>query len=66
MAVAKLDGARRELPATLVEVAEHRLRDAILRGALQPGEKSFTEAEIAAIGERVVAAAAKLGATLRG
>ncbi|MEA1072383.1 phenylalanine--tRNA ligase subunit beta [Sphingomonas sp. LY160] len=34
--------------------------------ALQPGEKSFTEAEIAAIGERVVAAAAKLGATLRG
>ena len=34
--------------------------------ALQPGEKSFTEAEIAAIGERVVTAAAKLGATLRG
>ena len=43
MAVAKLDGARRELPATLVEVAEHRLRDAILRGALQPGEKIIEE-----------------------
>ncbi len=33
---------------------------------LQPGEKSFTDAEIKAIGERVVAAAAKLGAHLRG
>ena len=43
MAVAKLDGTRRELPATLVEVAEHRLRDAILRGALAPGEKIVEE-----------------------
>ena len=33
---------------------------------LQPGEKSFTEAELKAISERVVAAAAKLGAELRG
>ena len=33
--------------------------------ALQPAEKSFTEDELRAIGERVVAAAAKLGATLR-
>jgi phenylalanyl-tRNA synthetase beta chain len=33
---------------------------------LQPGEKSFTEAEIAAISAKVVAAAEKLGATLRG
>lgn len=33
---------------------------------LQPGDKSFTEADIAAISARVVAAAAKLGATLRG
>ena len=33
---------------------------------LQPGEKSFTEAEIAAVSAKVVAAAAKLGATLRG
>jgi phenylalanyl-tRNA synthetase beta chain len=32
---------------------------------LQPGEKSFTEAEIAAVSAKVVAAAAKLGATLR-
>ena len=32
---------------------------------LQPGEKSFTDAEIKAIGDRIVAAAAKLGATLR-
>ncbi|QDP19572.1 phenylalanine--tRNA ligase subunit beta [Sphingomonas xanthus] len=33
---------------------------------LQPGEKSFTEAEIAEIGKKVVAAAEKLGAQLRG
>ena len=32
---------------------------------LQPGEKSFTEAEINEISQRVVAAASKLGATLR-
>ncbi len=33
---------------------------------LQPGDKSFTEAEIGEISARIVAAAAKLGATLRG
>jgi phenylalanyl-tRNA synthetase beta chain len=33
---------------------------------LQPAEKSFTEEELAAIAQRVVAAAAKLGARLRG
>jgi len=33
---------------------------------LQPGDKSFTDAEIAAVSAKVVAAAAKLGATLRG
>jgi phenylalanyl-tRNA synthetase beta chain len=33
---------------------------------LQPGEKSYDEAELKAIAERVTAAAAKLGATLRG
>jgi len=33
---------------------------------LQPGEKSFTDAELKAIAEKVVAAAAKLGAELRG
>ncbi len=33
---------------------------------LQPVEKSFTDAEIVAVSEKVVAAAAKLGATLRG
>ncbi|MCZ8018349.1 phenylalanine--tRNA ligase subunit beta [Novosphingobium sp.] len=33
---------------------------------LQPGEKSFTDAEIKAIAERITAAAAKLGAVLRG
>jgi phenylalanyl-tRNA synthetase beta chain len=32
---------------------------------LQPGEKSFTEAELTAISDKVVAAAAKLGARLR-
>ena len=33
---------------------------------LQPGEKSFTEAELKAVADKVVVAAAKLGATLRG
>lgn len=32
---------------------------------LQPADKSFTEAELKAISDRIVAAAAKLGATLR-
>ena len=32
---------------------------------LQPGDRSFTEAEIAAIGTKIVEAAAKVGATLR-
>jgi phenylalanyl-tRNA synthetase beta chain len=34
--------------------------------ALQPGERSFTEAEIAGIAKRIVTAAEKLGARLRG
>jgi phenylalanyl-tRNA synthetase beta chain len=33
---------------------------------LQPGEKSFTEAEIAEVSRKVMAAAEKMGATLRG
>lgn len=33
---------------------------------LQPGDKSFTDADLKAIADRVVAAAAKLGAVLRG
>ncbi len=33
---------------------------------LQPGDKSFTEPELKAIADKVVAAAAKLGASLRG
>ena len=33
---------------------------------LQPGDKSFTDAEIKAIADKVVAAAAKQGAELRG
>jgi phenylalanyl-tRNA synthetase beta chain len=33
---------------------------------LQPGDKSFTEPELKAIADRIVAAAAKQGATLRG
>ncbi|MCD2323412.1 phenylalanine--tRNA ligase subunit beta [Sphingomonas sp. IC-56] len=33
---------------------------------LQPGEKSFTDADIKAVADKVVAAAAKLGAVLRG
>ena len=37
-----------------------------LEVTLQPGEKSFTEADLKAIAERITAAAAKLGAVLRG
>jgi phenylalanyl-tRNA synthetase beta chain len=33
---------------------------------LQPGDKSFTEAELKAVADKVVVAAAKLGASLRG
>jgi phenylalanyl-tRNA synthetase beta chain len=33
---------------------------------LQPGEKSFTDGDLKAVSENVVAAAAKLGAELRG
>jgi DNA-binding GntR family transcriptional regulator len=43
MGATKLDTSRYELPATLVEVAEHRLRAAILSGALAPGDKIVEE-----------------------
>jgi phenylalanyl-tRNA synthetase beta chain len=33
---------------------------------LQPGEKSYAEEDLKAISDRIVAAAAKLGAELRG
>ena len=33
---------------------------------LQPGEKTYTDADLKGIGERIVAASAKLGAELRG
>jgi phenylalanyl-tRNA synthetase beta chain len=33
---------------------------------LQPGDKSFTDEELKAVADKVVAAAAKLGAGLRG
>ena len=33
---------------------------------LQPGEKSYTDADLKAISDRIVAAAAKQGAELRG
>ena len=43
---------------------EHGLSLAV-EVTLQPSEKSFTEAEIVAVSAKVVAAAAKLGASLR-
>ncbi len=33
---------------------------------LQPGDKSFTDEELKAVADKAIAAAAKLGATLRG
>jgi DNA-binding GntR family transcriptional regulator len=43
MAAPRQDRSRHRLPATLVEVAAHRIRDAILSGELQPGEKIVEE-----------------------
>ena len=43
MAAPKYDNSRHTLPATLVELAGHRLRDAILSGDLQPGAKIVEE-----------------------
>jgi phenylalanyl-tRNA synthetase beta chain len=37
-----------------------------LEVTLQPGEKSFTDEELKAVADKVVAAAAKLGGVLRG
>jgi DNA-binding GntR family transcriptional regulator len=43
MAAPRHDGSRYSPPATLVEVAGRRLRDAILRGELPPGRKIVEE-----------------------
>jgi DNA-binding GntR family transcriptional regulator len=43
MAAPRQDRSRHELPAMLVDVAAHRIRDAILSGELQPGEKIVEE-----------------------
>jgi phenylalanyl-tRNA synthetase beta chain len=45
---------------------EKGMKSLAVEVTLQPGEKSFTDAEIKATADKVVAAAAKLGATLRG
>ena len=50
MGSARLDTPRSGLPVSLVDVAEHRLRDAILRGALQPGDKIVEEQLCADLG----------------
>ena len=50
MAAPRVDGSRQELPATLVDVAGNRLRDAILSGVLGPGEKIIEEQLCAAFG----------------
>ncbi|MBS0482121.1 MAG: phenylalanine--tRNA ligase subunit beta [Proteobacteria bacterium] len=43
-----------------------RQKSLAIEVTLQPGEKSYDEAELKAIAERITAAAAKLGAVLRG
>jgi DNA-binding GntR family transcriptional regulator len=50
MAAPRLEHAHTALPSTLVELAEHRLRDAILSGTLQPGEKVIEEQLCADLG----------------
>ncbi|HEU4960402.1 MAG TPA: phenylalanine--tRNA ligase subunit beta [Sphingomonas sp.] len=42
------------------------VRSMAIEVVLQPGDKSFTDAELKGIADKVVAAATKLGATLRG
>ena len=42
------------------------MKSLALEIVLQPGDKTFTEAEIKALSDRIVAAAAKQGAELRG
>ena len=46
--------------------ARRRAESMAIEVTLQPGEKSFTDAELKAVADKVVAAAAKLGASLRG
>ncbi|CAN5223604.1 hypothetical protein BH09ACT8_BH09ACT8_24350 [soil metagenome] len=43
MSIRKSASGEHELPATLVELAGNRLRDAILSGSLEPGEKIIEE-----------------------
>lgn len=50
MGPAKYDRARSGLPESLVDVAEHRVRDAILRGSLKPGDKIVEEQLCADLG----------------
>lgn len=45
---------------------EEGMKSLAVEVTLQPGEKSFTDAEIKGVADKVVTAAAKLGATLRG
>jgi phenylalanyl-tRNA synthetase beta chain len=42
------------------------VRSMAIEVVLQPGEKSFTDADLKVIADKVVAAAGKSGATLRG
>jgi len=50
MAAPREDPSRGPLPATLVELATHRLRDAILSGRLIPGQKVVEEQLCAELG----------------
>ena len=53
--------------ARLFDVFERDgVRSMAVEVSLQPGEKSFTDAELKAVADKVVAAAAKQGAVLRG
>ena len=55
------------LGARLFDVFERDGRTSMaVEVTLQPGEKSFTDEELKAIADKIVAAAAKLGASLRG
>ena len=59
-------GLYRALKLPVVPVAHDAGLSLAIEVTMQPGDKSFTDAEIGEISRRIVAAAAKLGATLRG
>ena len=72
-AATKADATVKAAPKTVVDtktpskiLASPLAKSLAIEVTLQPGEKSFTDEELKAVADKVVAAAEKLGASLRG